>query len=404
MTVKNHDILMSEVKKILGKAAIEAVPFADRQQGFYSTFFLVTKKTGDYRAVINLRPLNQYLKTQHFKMDTMKTVLNLVKKGDWAFSVDLKDAYFHILIHPSHRKYLRFCIKGKAYQYRVLAFGPKTSPRVFTKVVAVVAAKFDNAEHKTRSVFGRLVGIKCNTTNASQGQKKNTRASFSTRFLDKFRKVKSGTNTRYHLHRRKVSVGQGNCFTNSRQNVKTKGSCNKSDGKSSSSKTILANIGCNGLLHRANPECKTVHETSAATSIALVETCIQRSRGFDSKLSASIRALDLVVTGSQHCKGQIFVSEPYKQGDCHGCIQPGLERQLGSSNSAGLLVKCRETTSHKLSGIGSSCLDCSKISSSISEPVSADQERQLYRDTVHQSSGGGLGLLSCVTKLGNFGN
>ena len=37
---------MSEVKKILGKAAIEAVPFADRQQGFYSTFFLVTKKTG----------------------------------------------------------------------------------------------------------------------------------------------------------------------------------------------------------------------------------------------------------------------------------------------------------------------------------------------------------------------
>ena len=140
MTVKNHDILMSEVKNLLGKAAIEAVPFADRQQGFYSTFFLVTKKTGDYRAVINLRPLNQYLKTQHFKMDTMKTVLNLVKKGDWAFSVDLKDAYFHILIHPSHRKYLRFCIKGKAYQYRVLAFGPKTSPRVFTKVVAVVAA------------------------------------------------------------------------------------------------------------------------------------------------------------------------------------------------------------------------------------------------------------------------
>ena len=138
--MKNHDILMSEVKKLLGKAAIEAVPFADRQQGFYSTFFLVTKKTGDYRAVINLRPLNQYLKTQHFKMDTMKTVLNLVKKGDWAFSVDLKNAYFHILIHPSHRKYLRFCIKGKAYQYRVLAFGPKTSPRMFTKVAVVVAA------------------------------------------------------------------------------------------------------------------------------------------------------------------------------------------------------------------------------------------------------------------------
>ena len=92
-------------------------------------------------------------------------------------------------------------------------------------------------------------------TNASQGQKMNTRASFSTGFLDKFRKVKSGTNTRYHLHRRKVPVGEGNCFTNSRMNVKIKGSCNKSDGKSSPSKAILANFGCNGLLHRANSEC-----------------------------------------------------------------------------------------------------------------------------------------------------
>ena len=82
MTVKKHDILMSEVKNLLGKAAKEAVSFADLQQGFYSMFFLVRKTTGDYRAVINLRPLNQYLKTQHFKKDTMKTVLNLVKKGD----------------------------------------------------------------------------------------------------------------------------------------------------------------------------------------------------------------------------------------------------------------------------------------------------------------------------------
>ena len=90
--------------------------------------------------MLNLRPLNQYLKTKHFKMDTLSKVLNLVKKGDWRISIDLKDAYFHILIHPAHRKYLRFCIQGKALQYRALAFGPKTSQRVFTKVVSVVAA------------------------------------------------------------------------------------------------------------------------------------------------------------------------------------------------------------------------------------------------------------------------
>ena len=112
----------------------------EQHQGFYSTMFLVPKKTGDLRPVINLRPLNQYLKTEHFKMDTMSKVINLVKKGDWAISIDLRDAYFHIPIFPAHRMYLRFCVQGRAYQYRALAFGPKTSPRVFTKVVSVVAA------------------------------------------------------------------------------------------------------------------------------------------------------------------------------------------------------------------------------------------------------------------------
>ena len=140
VNASNQAILNSEVESLLQKAAIEPVPFAQRQQGFYSTFFLVPKKSGELRAVINLRPLNQYLKTQHFKMDTLKTVFNLVKKGDWAISIDLKDAYFHILVHRKHRKYLRFCIQGKAYQFRALAFGPKTSPRVFTKIVAVAAA------------------------------------------------------------------------------------------------------------------------------------------------------------------------------------------------------------------------------------------------------------------------
>ena len=69
-------------------------------------------------------------------MDTLKTVLNLVKKRDWAISIDLKDAYFHVLIHPKHRKYPRFCIRVRAFQFRALAFGPKTSPRLFAKLVA----------------------------------------------------------------------------------------------------------------------------------------------------------------------------------------------------------------------------------------------------------------------------
>ena len=115
------------------------MPNAETGTGFYSISFLVPKRTGGLRPVINLKPLNRYLRTQHFKMDTLNKVINLTKKGDWAISIDLTDAYLHIPIFQGHRKYLRFCIKGKAYQFIALPFGPKVSARVFTKIVSVLA-------------------------------------------------------------------------------------------------------------------------------------------------------------------------------------------------------------------------------------------------------------------------
>ena len=129
-----------EVDKLLQKGAIEPVPLGQMQTGFYSTFFLVTKKTGELRPVINLRPLNRYLRKQHFKMDCLSKVKNLVQLGDWAISLDLKDAYLHIPLHVAHRKYLCFYINGKAYQFICLCFGSNQAPRNFTKIVTVIAA------------------------------------------------------------------------------------------------------------------------------------------------------------------------------------------------------------------------------------------------------------------------
>lgn len=61
-------------------------------------------------------------------MDTLSKVLNLVQTGDFAISLDLKDGYFHIKI-----------FNGK-YQFKALCIGPKSAPRIFRKVMSVVAA------------------------------------------------------------------------------------------------------------------------------------------------------------------------------------------------------------------------------------------------------------------------
>lgn len=137
---KDIPIISKEISSLIEKDAVEMVPLNQQNQGFYSTLFLVPKKNGELRPVINLRPLNRYLVKKHFKMDTLSKIINLVKPNDWAFSIDLSDAYMHIPIFPKHRKYLRFAFQGKCYQWKVMCFGPTVAPRVFTKIVSVVAA------------------------------------------------------------------------------------------------------------------------------------------------------------------------------------------------------------------------------------------------------------------------
>jgi hypothetical protein len=70
---------ISDVYEILEQPVLNH----EKPTGFYSTLFLVPKKNDKMRPVINLKPLNGYLKKTHFKMDTLSKVLNIVKTGDW---------------------------------------------------------------------------------------------------------------------------------------------------------------------------------------------------------------------------------------------------------------------------------------------------------------------------------
>ncbi len=116
------------------------VPPLDRESGFYSRYFVVPKKDGGLRPILDLRLLNRSVSRLKFRMLTVKQVVSQIRSEDWFVTIDLKDAYFHVSILPSHRKFLRFAFSGKAYQYRVLPFGLALSPRTFTKCVDAALA------------------------------------------------------------------------------------------------------------------------------------------------------------------------------------------------------------------------------------------------------------------------
>ncbi len=133
-------VLEQEVSSLLRKEAIEVVPPLDRESGFYSRYFVVPKKDGGLRPILDLRLLNRSVSRLKFRMLTVKQVVSQIRSKDWFVTIDLKDAYFHVSILPSHRKFLRFAFRGKAYQYWVLPFGLALSPRTFTKCVDAALA------------------------------------------------------------------------------------------------------------------------------------------------------------------------------------------------------------------------------------------------------------------------
>ncbi len=128
-------VLRAEFAVLLAKDAIEPVPPADMRSGLFSPYFIVPKKGGGLRPILDLRVLNRALHKLPFKMLTQKRIFGCVRPLDWFAAIDLKDAYFHVSILPRHRPFLRFAFEGQTYQYKVLPFGLSLSPHVFTKVV-----------------------------------------------------------------------------------------------------------------------------------------------------------------------------------------------------------------------------------------------------------------------------
>ena len=68
-TRNSQQDLQQAVDALLSKGAIERV-LNESSLGFYSRLFLVPKKTGDLRPVINLSTLNRHFVVPHFKMET----------------------------------------------------------------------------------------------------------------------------------------------------------------------------------------------------------------------------------------------------------------------------------------------------------------------------------------------
>ena len=90
--------LEKEVQSLVQKGAVELAPLPSLD--FYSRVFVVMKASGSCRPVIDLSTLNLRVCKTPLKMETLQPVLLSVRSRDWMISIDLKDAYLQVPIHP----------------------------------------------------------------------------------------------------------------------------------------------------------------------------------------------------------------------------------------------------------------------------------------------------------------
>ena len=87
-----------EKENFLKKGAVDQV-YSQKDQ-FRSNIFIVKKKGGGNRPVINLKKLNQYVPFLHFKMERLQSLMTPKQKIEYMYKLDLKDAYALALNQP----------------------------------------------------------------------------------------------------------------------------------------------------------------------------------------------------------------------------------------------------------------------------------------------------------------
>ena len=100
--------------------------------------------------ILNLKKLNKHIAHIHFKINTLQSCINLMKKNCYMGSLDLSDAYYSISISPESQKYLKFRGGHQLNKFITLPNDLSPAPRIFTKLMKPVYSTLRTRGHILR--------------------------------------------------------------------------------------------------------------------------------------------------------------------------------------------------------------------------------------------------------------
>ena len=102
----------------------------------------VPKKQNKNRLVLDCRHVNENIVCPTFTQEGLQSVQDQIQEHDKLISIDLENGFHHVEIKKEFQKYLGFQWSGRFYVWTVLAFGIKSAPYFFYKILRPVVTFF----------------------------------------------------------------------------------------------------------------------------------------------------------------------------------------------------------------------------------------------------------------------
>jgi len=111
LTECQAEFVDGEIHRLLEEKALQEL--LPHKQAVLSPIGVVPKKNSKARLIIDMRLLNLYVRPPKFKYQSLRYLATLLRPGDFLFTIDFKDGFHHVEVHPDHQHLLGFCWRNR---------------------------------------------------------------------------------------------------------------------------------------------------------------------------------------------------------------------------------------------------------------------------------------------------
>lgn len=122
-----------EIERLISLDLIE-----ECESDFLNPLLPVRKGENKWRLCLDARRLNSFTKRDEYPFPNMSQILHRIEKSKYFTTIDLKDAYHQVLLHPDSRDLTAFRTSKALYRYKTMPFGLLNSGATLTRLMTRV--------------------------------------------------------------------------------------------------------------------------------------------------------------------------------------------------------------------------------------------------------------------------